>query len=109
MLGNSGGGRLGHYSFGPGRSDGCAREQVQSLLARSKWETMPKLNANLSMMFNEVDFLDRFAAASKAGFKGVEFLFPYAYDKNQLAELAQKNKLQVILFNMPPGDWNAGD
>ena len=70
---------------------------------------MPKLNANLSMMFNEVDFLDRFAAAAKAGFKGVEFLFPYAYDKNQLAELAQKNKLQVILFNMPPGDWNAGD
>ena len=70
---------------------------------------MPKLNANLSMMFNEVDFLDRFAAAAKAGFKGAEFLFPYAYDKHQLAELAQKNKLQVILFNMPPGDWNAGD
>ena len=70
---------------------------------------MPKFNANLSMMFNEVDFLDRFGAAAKAGFKGVEFLFPYAYDKNQLAELAQKSNLQVILFNMPPGDWNAGD
>jgi hydroxypyruvate isomerase len=70
---------------------------------------MPKFNANLSMMFNEVDFLDRFACAAKAGFKGVEFLFPYAYDKNQLAELAQKHQLQVILFNMPPGDWNAGD
>jgi hydroxypyruvate isomerase len=70
---------------------------------------MPKFNANLSMMFNEVDFLERFAAAARIGFKGVEFLFPYAYDKNQLAELAQKNNLQVVLFNMPPGDWNAGD
>jgi hydroxypyruvate isomerase len=70
---------------------------------------MPKLNANLSMMFNEVGFTDRFAAAAKAGFKGVEFLFPYAYDKNQLAELARGNKLQVVLFNMPPGDFDAGD
>jgi hydroxypyruvate isomerase len=70
---------------------------------------MPKFNANLSMMFNEVDFIDRFATAAKAGFKGVEFLFPYAYDKNQLAETARKSNLQVILFNMPPGDWNAGD
>jgi hydroxypyruvate isomerase len=70
---------------------------------------MPKFNANLSMMFNEVEFLDRFAAAAKAGFKGVEFLFPYAYDKNQLAELTQRNKLEAVLFNMPPGDWNAGD
>ena len=51
---------------------------------------MPKFNANLSMMFNEVDFLERFAAAAKAGFKGVEFLFPYAYDKNQLADIAQE-------------------
>jgi hydroxypyruvate isomerase len=70
---------------------------------------MPRFNANLSMMFNEVDFLDRFAAAAKAGFKGVEFLFPYAYDKNQLAELVRKTELQVIAFNMAPGDWNAGD
>ncbi len=54
---------------------------------------MPKFNANLSMMFNEVDFMDRFAAAAKAGFKGVEFLFPYAYDKNQLADIARKNNL----------------
>ncbi|MSQ59002.1 MAG: hydroxypyruvate isomerase [Betaproteobacteria bacterium] len=70
---------------------------------------MPKFNANLSMMYNEVDFLDRFAAAAKSGFKGAEFLFPYAYDKNQVAELARKNNLKVVLFNMPPGDWNAGD
>lgn len=70
---------------------------------------MPKLNANLSMMFNEVDFLERFGAAAKAGFKGVEFLFPYAYDKNQLAEIVGQHKLQVVLFNMPPGDFAAGD
>jgi hydroxypyruvate isomerase len=70
---------------------------------------MPKLNANLSMMFNEVDFLDRFAAAAKSGFKAVEFLFPYAYDKNELAEVVGRNNLQVVLFNMPPGNWNAGD
>ncbi len=70
---------------------------------------MPKFNANISMMFNEIDFLERFAAAAKAGFKGVEFLFPYAYDKHQLAELTRKHNLQVVLFNMPPGDWNAGD
>ena len=70
---------------------------------------MPKFNANLTMMFNEVDFLDRFAAAARAGFHGVEFLFPYAHDKEQVAEIAARNKLQVILFNLPPGDWNAGD
>ena len=70
---------------------------------------MPKFNANLSMMFGEVDFLERFGAAAKAGFKGVEFLFPYAYDKNQLAEIAARHKLETVLFNVPPGDWNAGD
>jgi hydroxypyruvate isomerase len=70
---------------------------------------MPKLNANLSMMFNEVEFTNRFAAAARAGFKGVEFLFPYAYDKQQLAEVARGHKLQVVLFNMPPGDFEAGD
>jgi hydroxypyruvate isomerase len=70
---------------------------------------MPRFNANLSMMFNEVDFLERFGAAARAGFKGVEFLFPYAFDKGQLVDLVKKNNLQVVLFNMPPGDWNAGD
>jgi len=70
---------------------------------------MPKLNANLSMMFNEVEFTNRFAAAARAGFKGVEFLFPYAYDKQQLAEVARGHTLQVVLFNMPPGDFDAGD
>lgn len=70
---------------------------------------MPKLNANLSMMFNEVDFLDRFDAAAGAGFKGVEFLFPYAFEKAQIGEKLAKNKLEMVLFNMPPGDFEAGD
>lgn len=70
---------------------------------------MPKLNANLSMMFNEVEFAERFDAAARAGFKGVEFLFPYDFDKNLLQEKLKRNELQLVLFNMPPGDWSAGD
>jgi hydroxypyruvate isomerase len=70
---------------------------------------MPKLNANLSMMFNEVDFPERFDAAASAGFRGVEFLFPYDFDKGQLQERLKRNKLELVLFNMPPGDWSGGD
>ena len=70
---------------------------------------MPKFNANLTMMFNEVELPERFAAAAAAGFKAVEFLFPYPYEKSQLVDLAGKNRVEVVLFNMPPGDWNAGD
>ena len=58
---------------------------------------MPKLAANLTMLFNEIDFLDRFAAAAKAGFKGVEYLFPYDYDRNVLKQkLAENNLAQVL-------------
>ena len=70
---------------------------------------MPKLAANLSMLFNEVEFLDRFEAAAAAGFSGVEFLFPYAYPKEQLAEKLARNRLTQALHNMPPGDWAAGE
>jgi len=70
---------------------------------------MPKFAANLTMMFNEVDFLDRFEAAAKAGFRGVEYLFPYAYDKNQLADKLKTFKLNQVLHNLPAGDWGAGD
>ena len=70
---------------------------------------MPKFNANLSMMFNEVGFLDRFGAAAKAGFRGVEFLFPYDFPAAQIREQLDKHKLQMVLFNMPPGDFAAGD
>lgn len=70
---------------------------------------MPKFAANLTMLFNEVDFMDRFDAAAKAGFRGVEYLFPYAYDKNQLADKLKSLKLTQVLHNLPAGDWNAGD
>jgi hydroxypyruvate isomerase len=70
---------------------------------------VPRLAANLTMMFNEVDFLDRFEAASRAGFKGVEYLFPYPYQKEQLVERLQRNDLTQVLHNLPAGDWAAGE
>ncbi|MEA2781393.1 MAG: 2-dehydrotetronate isomerase [Rhodospirillaceae bacterium] len=70
---------------------------------------MPKFAANLSLMFNEMEFLDRFAAARRAGFSAVEYLFPYAYDARILAERLKANGLQQVLFNGPPGDWEGGD
>jgi hydroxypyruvate isomerase len=70
---------------------------------------MPKFAANLSMMFNEVPFLDRFAAAAEAGFKGVEFLFPYDYEPEVVAARLRECGLENVLFNMPPGNWGAGE
>ena len=70
---------------------------------------MLKFCANLTMLFNEVDFLDRFERAASAGFKGVEYLFPYPWDKGQLAELLDKSALEQVLFNLPAGDWAAGE
>ena len=70
---------------------------------------MPTFAANLSMMFNEVPFLERFEAAAEAGFKGVEYLFPYDYPVEVLEELLRKHKLENVLFNLPPGDWSAGE
>ena len=70
---------------------------------------MPRLAANLSMMFNEVPFLDRFAAARKAGFEGVEFLFPYEFPAAALRERLNGEGLTQALFNMPPGDWANGE
>ena len=70
---------------------------------------MIKLAANLTMLYNEVDFLDRFDAAAKSGFTGVEYLFPYAYPKEQLAERLQRNRLVQVLHNLPAGDWAKGE
>ncbi|MCC7010281.1 MAG: hydroxypyruvate isomerase [Acidobacteria bacterium] len=70
---------------------------------------MPKFAANLSMMFTEVPFLERFGAAARAGFRAVEFLFPYDYPPGQLRELLEQHGLELVLFNLPPGDWAAGD
>ena len=70
---------------------------------------MPKFAANLSMMFNEADFLDRFKAAAAAGFRGVEYLFPYAYPKEQLVEQLGLHGLTQVLHNLPAGDWAKGE
>lgn len=70
---------------------------------------MPRLAANLSMMFNELPFLDRFEAAAKAGFKAVEFLFPYDFPAAELKSRLDAAGLQQVLFNMPPGDWAGGE
>ena len=64
---------------------------------------MPQFAANLSMMYPELGFLDRFEAAAKDGFKAVEFLFPYASDKSDIAARLQANGLKQVLFNVPPG------
>ena len=69
---------------------------------------MPRFAANLSMLFTEVPFLERFARARSAGFHGVEYLFPYEWPAEQLAERLQSNGLEQVLFNLPPGDWAAG-
>ena len=70
---------------------------------------MPKFNANLTMLFNEVPFLDRFQAAAEAGFKGVEYLFPYAFAKDALAERLVKHGLVQVLHNLPAGNWEGGE
>jgi hydroxypyruvate isomerase len=70
---------------------------------------MPRFAANLSMMFNEHPFLDRFDAAAKAGFSAVEFLFPYDHQAAELKRRLSANGLTQALFNMPPGDWASGE
>ena len=70
---------------------------------------MPRFAANLSMMYPELDFLDRFEAAARDGFQAVEFLFPYAYEPRELAARLKANGLQQVLFNMPPGGWDQGE
>lgn len=70
---------------------------------------MPRFAANLSMLFTELPFLDRFAAAAEAGFQGVEFLFPYDWPATTLAEKLKQHDLTQVLFNLPPGDWQVGE
>ena len=70
---------------------------------------MPRFAANLSMLYNEHAFLDRFAAAAADGFEAVEFLFPYAFKPHALAQRLADNGLQQVLFNAPPGNFEAGE
>jgi len=86
---------------------------VQSLAVgdcnHQKGNDMPKFNANLTMMFTEVEFYDRFDRAAKAGFSAVEYLFPYDWPAAELAEKLEENKLEQVLHNLPPGDWAGGE
>jgi hydroxypyruvate isomerase len=68
-----------------------------------------KFAANLTMLFGELPFLDRFAAAKAAGFSGVEYLFPYDFEKAALREQLQQHGLTQVLHNLPAGDWAAGE
>jgi hydroxypyruvate isomerase len=70
---------------------------------------MPRFAANLSMLFTEAPFLERFALAARAGFKGVEFLFPYDHPREQVKEALDDAGVRLVLHNMPPGDWAAGE
>jgi hydroxypyruvate isomerase len=70
---------------------------------------MPRFAANLSMLYNEHAFLDRFAAAAQDGFEAVEFLFPYAFDVRELRARLNDNGLTQVLFNAPPGNWDSGE
>src|SRR4029077_9420968 len=71
--------------------------------------SVPRFAANLSMLFNEIPFLDRFAAAAQAGFQAVEFLFPYEHTPDAIAGQIREQNLELVLFNMPPGNWAGGD
>ena len=70
---------------------------------------MPKFAANLSFMFQDISFPDRFDAAARAGFKGVEFLFPYDHPPETIAERLARNRLSLALFNTVAGDWAGGE
>jgi hydroxypyruvate isomerase len=70
---------------------------------------MPRFAANLTMLFTERPFLERFEAAAKAGFGAVEFLFPYAFPAEEIAARLKANKLKLVLHNLPAGDWDAGE
>ena len=70
---------------------------------------MPKFAANLTMLFNEVPFLDRFERAAKAGFRAVEFLFPYAYEAAEIRRRLDDHGLTLVLHNLPAGQWDAGE
>jgi hydroxypyruvate isomerase len=78
-------------------------------LNRNKIKDMPKFAANLTMLFTEHPFLDRFELAAKAGFKAVEFLFPYAFEAQDIRQRLDKFDLKLVLHNLPAGNWDAGE
>src|SRR3954471_17801613 len=90
--------------------DGVDRLRVgRHLPVLLDWPPMPKLAANLTMLFGEVDFLDRFEAAARARFRGVEFLFPYPFPAEELKRRLHDHQLELVLHNLPAGNWAAGE
>src|SRR5271167_560721 len=99
---------MGQYAREPGQT--ARTTGINSTAVPSTGELdMPKFAANLSMLFTELPFPDRFAAAAKAGFRGVEYLFPYAMTKDDIAERLHAHGLTQVLFNLPGGNWDAGE
>ena len=70
---------------------------------------MPRFSANLTMLYNEHQFLDRFAAARADGFRAVEFMFPYPFPREHIADALQRNDLILVLHNLPAGNWDGGE
>ena len=70
---------------------------------------MPQFAANLTMLFNESPFMERFEKAANSGFQAVEFLFPYAFPAQEIKQKLDKYQLQLVLHNLPAGDWDAGE
>jgi len=68
-----------------------------------------QFSANLSFLFTDSPFDERFARAARAGFRGVEYMFPYAFDAQELSRLLREYRLQQVLHNLPAGDWDAGE
>ncbi len=96
-------------TFETGTNIGTLPFTAKTLQIVDTEKQMPRFAANLTMMFTEHPFLDRFAAAAKAGFTAVEFLFPYAYPAEEVGKRLHDNGLTQALFNLPPGDWDAGE
>src|SRR5207237_2699799 len=87
----------------------CTSNRHKTAGRQVRGQTMPRFAANLSMMFTDVPFLDRFDAAAKAGFTAVEFLFPYDHPAEEVGKRLKSNGLTQALFNLPPGNWDAGE
>ena len=82
---------------------------VNLIAETRKRRHMPKFNANLTMLFTEVDFLERFELAAKNGFDAIEYLFPYEWSAAELADSLAKHDLKQVLHNLPAGDWGGGE
>ena len=100
-------------SLDPAPGPNCCRPEAGQTRStereREGMSTMPKFAANLTMLFNEMPFLDRFARGQGGRVRGVEYLFPYDFEKDELRERLQRHGLTQVLHNLPAGNWAAGE